>query len=170
MIDGRPLHVVVTLGTDHHPFDRLVRWVDGWAADHPEVRCLVQHGAARPPRHAEGRAMLDPVEIPGLIRAARVVVGHAGPGTVLDARLAGRLPIVVARQGHLGEVVDDHQVTFARWLDDRSMAVAVDDEGGLRAHLDAALVETRPARIEVDTSPAPAIGLVGALIDGILTR
>lgn len=170
MIDGRPLHVVVTLGTDHHPFDRLVRWVDDWAADHADVRCLVQHGAAGPPRHAEGREMLDPVEIPGLMRAARVVVGHAGPGTVLDARLAGRLPIVVARLGHLGEVVDDHQVTFARWLDERGMALAVDTEDGLRAHLDAALVETRPTHVEVDSSPAPAVGLVGELIDGILAR
>ena len=28
---GEPL-LLVTVGTDHHPFDRLIRWADAWLA------------------------------------------------------------------------------------------------------------------------------------------
>ncbi len=49
----RPL-VLVSVGTDFHPFDRLVAAVDRWAAQHPEARVVVQHGRSRAPRHAEG--------------------------------------------------------------------------------------------------------------------
>ncbi|QYG92372.1 hypothetical protein HC251_07905 [Iamia sp. SCSIO 61187] len=169
--DDRPLHLVVTLGTDHHPFARLVDWVDRWAGEHPDLRCVVQHGTAPAPRHAEGHAMLDPADIPALMGRAAVVVGHAGPGTVLDARAAGRLPVVVPRLARHGEVVDDHQVTFGRWMEGRGMALCVDDEAGLRAHLDAALADPAPYAVVVDdATPPPAVTLLGDLIDGILTR
>jgi UDP-N-acetylglucosamine transferase subunit ALG13 len=169
--DDRPLHVVVTLGTDHHPFARLVEWVDGWAAEHPELRCVVQHGTAPAPRHAEGHEMLDPADIPGLMGRAAVVVGHAGPGTVLDARTSGRLPVVVPRLARHGEVVDDHQVAFGRWMDERDMAVCVDSEAALRTHLDAALADPAPYAVPVDDGrPPPAVTLFADLVDGILTR
>lgn len=169
--EPRPLHVVVTLGTDHHPFTRLVGWVDSWAAEHPEVHCIVQHGTAPAPRTAEGHAMLDPADIPGLMGRARIVVGHAGPGTVLDARVAGRRPVVVPRLARFGEVVDDHQVAFGRWMDERGMAVCVDDERGLRAHLDAALTDADRYALPVDDgTPPPAVTLFSDLVDGILTR
>lgn len=167
----RPLHVVVTLGTDHHPFARLVGWVDAWAADHPGQRCVVQHGTAPPPAHAEGHRMLDPADIPGLMGGARIVVGHAGPGTVLDARSAGRLPVIVPRLAALGEVVDDHQVTFGRWMAERGQALCVEDEEALRAHLDAALADPDRYAVAVDdAAPPPAVTLFGDLVDGVLER
>lgn len=168
--DG-PLAVVVTLGTDHHPFTRLVEWVDRWAGEHPDRPCVVQHGTAPAPVHAEGHAVLDPGDIPGLMARARVAVGHAGPGTVLDARTAGRLPVIVPRLARLGEVVDDHQVTFGRWMDDRGQAICVEDEAGLRHHLDAAWLD--PAAYSTSTAEGavpPAVTLLADLIDGVLTR
>jgi UDP-N-acetylglucosamine transferase subunit ALG13 len=90
---------------------------------------------------------------------------------VLDARVAGRLPVVVPRLARLGEVVDDHQVTFGRWMQERSMAICVEDEGALRAHLDAALEDPSPYAVPVDDgTPPPAVTLFGDLVDGILTR
>lgn len=170
-VDDGPVAVVVTLGTDHHPFARLVGWVDRWAADHPGERCVVQHGTAPAPRHAEGHPVLDPADIPGLMARARIVVGHAGPGTVLDARSAGRLPVIVPRRAHLGEVVDDHQVTFGAWMHDRGQAICVEDEDALRRHLDAAQDDPdRYATDVADAGPPPAVVLFGDLVDGILAR
>lgn len=166
-----PVAVVVTLGTDHHPFARLVEWVDRWAGDHPDLTCVIQHGTAPAPVHAEGHAVLDPADIPDLMGRANVVVGHAGPGTVLDARTAGRLPVIVARRGHLGEVVDDHQVTFGRWMDDRGQAICVDDETALHHHLDAAQTDPDAYRTPTAGGEAPpAVTLLADLIDGMLTR
>ena len=36
--------LVVSLGTDYHTFDRLLRWVKAYLAENPQVRCLIQHG------------------------------------------------------------------------------------------------------------------------------
>ena len=40
----RPL-VFVTVGSDHHRFDRLVSWVDAWAAGR-DVDCVIQYGTS----------------------------------------------------------------------------------------------------------------------------
>ncbi len=168
--DG-PVDVVVTLGTDHHPFARLVAWVDAWAAAHPGATCVVQHGTAPAPRHAEGHAFLDPALIPGLMARTRIVVGHAGPGTVLEARAAGRLPVIVPRRVALGEVVDDHQVTFGRWMETRGQALCVEDELGLHHHIDAAGADASAYAVAgAAGAPPPAVTLLGDLVDGILAR
>ena len=40
--------LVVSLGTDYHTFDRLLRWVKAYLAENPQVRCLIQHGHTSP--------------------------------------------------------------------------------------------------------------------------
>ncbi|CAN5663225.1 N/A [soil metagenome] len=163
--------VVVALGTDHHPFARLVEWVDHWAEAHPDRRCTIQHGSAPPPTHAEGHPVLDPAIIPQLLEACGVALGHAGPGTLLDARAAGHRPILVARRAHLGEVVDNHPVTFGRWMPNRGQAVCVDTEAELHARIDDALA--RPEAHAIASGPVaapPAVVLLGDLVDGMMTR
>ena len=43
-IPTKTYDLVVSLGTDVHTFDRLLRWVEAYLEAHPEVTCLVQHG------------------------------------------------------------------------------------------------------------------------------
>ena len=105
--------VLVVVGTDHHPFDRVVGWADEWAASHPDVRVLVQYGTSRPPTTAEGHDLLPVGDLTALMSEATAVVCHGGPGTIMGAREAGHVPIVVPRRSDLGEHVDDHQVRFA---------------------------------------------------------
>lgn len=109
---GAPL-VVVTVGTDHHPFTRLIGWLDAWARDHPEVRCVIQHGMSPGPKYAEAIGTVGHATLIGLLGDASVIVSQAGPGSILDARRVGLVPIVVPRLSCLEEVVDDHQVAFA---------------------------------------------------------
>lgn len=130
--------VVVTVGTDVHPFDRLVRWADLWALDHPDAEVLVQYGTSRPPRWATGRVSLPRQDLLDAFAAADVVVASCGPGAVMDARSVGRRPVVVARRQELGEIVDGHQHRFAAHLDRTGLALAVDDQDALRAVLDGA--------------------------------
>lgn len=113
-----PPLVFVTVGTDHHPFDRLMQWVDGWLAEAAggDMRCVVQSGATAPPRLAESKAFLGREEMEALMGDATAVVCHGGPGTIMACRRAGLRPIVVPRRRALGEHVDDHQVAFTRIL------------------------------------------------------
>ena len=49
--------VFVTVGTDHHPFDRLCAWADAWvsAARHPEIPWFLQSGTSKAPATAPYR-------------------------------------------------------------------------------------------------------------------
>jgi UDP-N-acetylglucosamine transferase subunit ALG13 len=117
---GEPPLLLVTVGTDHHPFDRLVRWADGWLAANPgTLRCLMQTGTSAPPTghgQAGWQAYLEFDALQAAMASAAAVICHGGPGTILGARHMGAVPIVVPRQHRLGEHVDDHQVAFSRRL------------------------------------------------------
>lgn len=162
--------VVVALGTDHHPFSRLVTWMDTWASEHPEVSCFVQHGTAPAPRHADGAAVLPTNDLRRLLGGASVAVGHAGPGTLVDARAAGLLPIIVPRLARHGEVVDDHQVAFGDAMHQRGLAIVAHDEGALRAALDRALAEPGLVASDIAESSEEVAIRIGDLIDGMLLR
>src|SRR5439155_7606154 len=99
---------------DHHPFDRLVAWIDSWIASRPgQVRCRMQTGTSLPPRHAAFSDYLSPAELEAAMNEAAAVVCHAGPGSIMMCRRLGKKPIVVPRRADLGEIVDSHQLLFA---------------------------------------------------------
>jgi UDP-N-acetylglucosamine transferase subunit ALG13 len=105
--------VVALTGTDHHPFERMVEWVDAAASRRGDVRFVVQHGSARPPRVAEGHGFLTHDRLVALMREAAAVVCHGGPGLITEAREAGHVPLCMPRDPLLGEHVDGHQQRFA---------------------------------------------------------
>jgi UDP-N-acetylglucosamine transferase subunit ALG13 len=137
---ARPL-VFVTVGTDHHPFDRLVDWIDRWmsAPDREQVRCVVQHGTSRAPRLAEHRRYVGYQQMEELLDQASAVVCHGGPGSVMMCRWAGKRPIVVPRRRSLGEHVDDHQMVFARRIAQEGEITLAEDEASLAGCLERAL-------------------------------
>lgn len=101
-----------SVGTDHHPFHRLIDYLDEVARAHPSVRVVVQYGHSCTPAIAEGHEWLTHERLEELMNQADVVVCHGGPGTVMDARRAGHQPICVPRDPSLGEHVDGHQQRF----------------------------------------------------------
>ena len=138
--------ILVLVGTDHHPFDRLVRWADRWAGAHP-ARVVIQHGSARPPAHAEGVVLLAVPELAELQAAATAVVCHGGPGTIAGARGAGIRPIVVARDPARGEHVDDHQRRFVAVTARAGEVVSIEDEAALHEELDRAIATPASQRV-----------------------
>jgi UDP-N-acetylglucosamine transferase subunit ALG13 len=135
--------VVVLLGTDHHPFDRLVRWTDAAAQRHPGVRFVVQHGTSRPPANAEAHDFLDQTLLRGLLDEASAVVCHGGPGVITEAREAGHVPLCVPRDPGLGEHVDGHQQRFATMMGEVGVVRDVRDEAAFARELEAALLLDR---------------------------
>jgi UDP-N-acetylglucosamine transferase subunit ALG13 len=159
--------VLVTVGTDHHPFDRLVGWVDRWAPPAP-VRVVVQYGTAVAPHTAEGTPFLGPDEFAALLGTADAVVCSGGPGAIMETRAAGLRPIVVPRRSSLGEHVDDHQRAFAEFMSGRDLITLVDDEPALRVALDAVAREPRSHRIGRATDDAVGVARIGQLIDQLV--
>jgi UDP-N-acetylglucosamine transferase subunit ALG13 len=85
-----------------------------------------------------------------LMRRARLVVTHAGVGSIMTALIASKRPVVVPRLRSHGEAVDDHQVAFGRRAEESGLVVLVEDEELLREVVcaDAGVVATelRPDR------------------------
>lgn len=133
--------LVVSLGTDYHHFDRLIQWVDAYLSEHPEVSCLVQHGFTRPPKHAQAVERLPRKELLEIYRSAKVVLVQGGPGSILDAREVGAIPLAVPRIAKLDEVVDDHQVEFSRVMELHGEAIVVSSAEDLCNKLDAAFAD-----------------------------
>lgn len=122
--------IFVTTGTNGAPFDRLLSELDRLA---PGERVVVQHGpSARRPAGAECVDYLPFPELSKLIAEARVVVTHAGAGSVLAALGAGHRPLVVPRLARFGEAVDDHQLWFAERLAAAGAVTVVEDPVLLR--------------------------------------
>jgi UDP-N-acetylglucosamine transferase subunit ALG13 len=166
-----PAHIVVTVGTDHHPFDRLVHWTDHWASAHPEVEVFVQHGAAVAPAVAAGSARVDPAELRARVAAATAVVTHGGLSSIMETRAAGFLPIVVARDPDAGEHVDGHQQAFTAHQERLGRIALVRTEPELAAALDRALTDPFVQRLPPGvTDVSAAVDEVAVLVDDLLSR
>ena len=173
MTDGDGPLLLVTVGTDHHPFDRLIRWADGWLAANPgALRCLMQTGTSAPPAPsgADWQAYLEFDALQAAMAGASAVVCHGGPGTILGARHMGAVPIVVPRQHRLGEHVDDHQTAFSRRLAAEGGGIHLaETEADLHRLLDR--VAGEPAAFRAgpeDRATATAVREFGRLVDGLV--
>ncbi|MEM9650880.1 MAG: glycosyltransferase [Actinomycetota bacterium] len=160
--------VIVAVGTDHHPFDRMIQWIDAWSTAHPGVSILVQRGTSTPTSACPSVELLPHPELCERFARAVAVVSHGGPSTVMDARMAGRLPIVMARDPQYGEHVDDHQMRFAAHLDRHGLAQVVEDENALHAALDAALAAPDAFSVPVDASAITGVVEFGRVLDRML--
>lgn len=149
--------LVVSVGTDHHPFNRLADWVGRWLDNNPAVRCVYQRGVSRAPVGVESVDLIARTDLLAFMQQATVVLTQAGPGSIKDAHSSGRVPIVVPRVRHFGEVVDDHQVAFAEAMAEQGWVWVAMSEDSLHRLLDRAFAS--PADLvwsETDLSPASA--------------
>jgi UDP-N-acetylglucosamine transferase subunit ALG13 len=121
--------ILVTLGTLHFPFDRLLRALEALPAD--EELVVQTRAPGRPPERARLVSDLPYDELVEEIRRARAVVCHAGVGSVLTVLANGKRPVVVPRLHRFGEAVDDHQLPFARRLANAGLVTLVEDVAAL---------------------------------------
>jgi len=140
--------IFVTVGMHTQSFDRLLKKMDeisGRIAE--EVTMQVGRTAFRP-QNAKWFDFATEPEIKEFCRKARVVVTHPAM-SVVDALDQGTPVIVVPRQGRYNEVIDDHQVAFARVLEASGKCLAVYDVEELQATL--ARTDLGPQRLTRDT-------------------
>lgn len=106
--------IFVTVGTHEQPFNRLVGYMDKWAAEHDE-EVIIQNGFTKTEiKNCKSKNIFDKEEFDSLISKARLVITHGGPCCFTSVLKTGKIPIVVPRQHKLGEHVDDHQVDITR--------------------------------------------------------
>lgn len=97
--------------------------------------------------------------------ASKVLVIHAGAGSIVTALRLGRRPIVVPRRAEYGEHVNDHQIELARQVARTGRILLVEDIADLRGAIDKVkTLATLPESALV--SPSPLIGAISEALAG----
>jgi beta-1,4-N-acetylglucosaminyltransferase len=119
--------IFVTVGMHHQGFERLIKGMDQVAL-RTEEPVIMQIGASRyEPQHAEWFRFDDQSRVEELSATARVIVSHAGAGTIISAFHQKRPLVVVPRRSGHREHVDDHQLELARALSADGKVVVVEE-------------------------------------------
>ena len=107
--------IFVAVGTQF-PFNRLVEYMDAWAAEHnEEVIAQISDGDYNP-KNIKWDRFLDGEQYNKNIAEASVFVSHAGMGNIISAREQQTPIIVMNRQFKLGEHRNDHQADGLKWM------------------------------------------------------
>jgi UDP-N-acetylglucosamine transferase subunit ALG13 len=121
--------ILVTTGTNGDPFDRLLEAVRDLVLDEELV---IQHGpSAIRVERATNLSYVSFTELEALVQRARLVITHAGVGSILLAFMHSRRPLVVPRLERHGEAVDDHQLVLATRLAELGLISLVEDVSNL---------------------------------------
>jgi len=130
--------IIVTVGMQLG-FDRLIAAMDDLAPQlGMPVIAQTGKGSYRP-KNMEARTKIAPAEFEALVGDARLIVAHAGIGTVLTAARCKKPILLMPRSAELGEHRNDHQMATVRKLAGRPGIVVATDETELPARIAEAL-------------------------------
>ena len=158
--------IYVTLGTMFLDFRRLVDAVDDIASISDE-QVVVQLGMSPcRPQHCAWFDFLPREEVLEIQRHARVIVGHAGIGTALDAMSVGRPFVIVPRLKRFNEHMNDHQIEIADAIERRGWGAKI-----LRIEqLPAACENPPPVPDAYRPNKAPLVGAVRSMVERVAAR
>ena len=120
--------IFLTVGS-RYGFDRLVRAVDEMASRgeiDDEITAQIGVGAYEP-RHMHFDRFIDSRHYDNHIRDARMLIGHAGSGTISLAVTNCKPLLVLPRRKRYHEHVNDHQVATARKFEELHHVLAADE-------------------------------------------
>jgi UDP-N-acetylglucosamine transferase subunit ALG13 len=137
--------ILVTVGS-MMPFDRLISGMDGWARQHPDEDVLAQiGGGSYLPTKMRWTRVLPPGEFREAVRAASIMVAHAGMGSFFVAMEMQKPIVMLPRIAASREHTTDHQLHTLQWLRDRPGVYAAMSAEQLTPAIDAALNEGNAA-------------------------
>ena len=117
------------------PFDRLIRMLDELAPQLNEEIVAQVNGSGYLPHHINTVDLLPPDEFDRLFRQARLIVAHAGMGTILSALTTQKPIIVFPRIAALGEHRNEHQLATAAKMKEEGWCYVATDKDELESLL-----------------------------------
>ena len=117
--------IFVTVGTHEQPFNRLVEYMDKWAAEHDEEVVMQTGFSTFEPVHCEWSKLFPYQEMVKRVAEARIVITHGGPSSFIMPLQIGKIPVVVPRKADFNEHVNNHQVDFCNAVAERQGNIIV---------------------------------------------
>ena len=111
--------IFVTVGS-MLPFDRMIRMMDDWTFQHPGQEVFAQIGGGRfEPTHMRWQRIISPNEYKKVVRSCRLIIAHAGTGSVFTASEFCKPIVLIPRRAAQKEHTTDHQLDTAKWLENK---------------------------------------------------
>lgn len=124
--------IFITVGTQL-PFDRLIRAVDEIAPYLNRERIIAQtNGGKYIPKNIECKKYFPVVEFNTLVSQSRLIISHAGTGSIISAMTHEKPIIIMPRRASLGEHRNEHQLATAQKMDELKFVNVAYDEQQLR--------------------------------------
>ncbi|MFC4872883.1 PssE/Cps14G family polysaccharide biosynthesis glycosyltransferase [Negadavirga shengliensis] len=141
--------ILVLLGTFPTQFPRPLREIDKLCREgYIQEDVIVQSGFTEfQSDHLIFRPFIPPEELIKLYQEARIVISHAGSGSLLKGLKIGKKVIAIPRLSKYGEVVDDHQTEILAEFEKENFLLGWNESDDLRDLLEK--VETfNPAKFQ----------------------
>lgn len=124
--------IFVTVGTHEQPFDRLIRKMDELKRDGIlDDDIVMQTGySTYEPKFCQWSRLLPYETMVKNVAEARIVITHGGPASFIMPLQIGKIPVVVPRQSQFGEHVNNHQLEFAKAMEQRQGNILVVEDIG----------------------------------------
>lgn len=120
--------IFVTTGTQE-PFDRLIAIVEKLSFTTNEKIVVQAKTAMKLPSKVEIYDFLSPKEYDYFFNNARLIISHAGMGSIISALYKSRPIVVFPRIASLGEHRNEHQLATAKKMKEENMVrVAFSEE------------------------------------------
>ena len=119
--------IFVTTGTQV-PFDRLVMAMDKFASEAGEEVIIQAFNGKYKAKKAKVVQFISPDEFDEMFQKARIVVAHAGIGTIVTALEKEKPLIVFPRLARFGEHRNNHQVDTAIKMKQLNYVYVADNE------------------------------------------
>ncbi len=153
--------IFVTTGTQA-PFDRFIKAVDEIAKDIQEDIVVQAFKSEYQPMHIQTLDFMPPDEFNRVFNEARLIISHAGMGTIISAMQKNKPIIVFPRLASLGEHRNDHQMATAMKMNELGYVYVAYDAKQLRDLLQN--VELRPLHTLGDSASPELIQSISDFI------
>lgn len=118
--------ILVIVGTNYFPFDRLIKFVDQVLGQNYNI--VMQTGVSvYKPLNCRYKPYFSEIEMQQLVGEADWVVCHGGYGIISECLRRGKRIIAVPRKREYGECLDD-QEELCRYLETQSCLICLSDE------------------------------------------
>ena len=157
--------IFVTVGA-LFPFDRLIKLMDELAPSFPEEEFFAQIGRGTYlPHNMKFSRLLEAPEFRRLLGQSRLLVAHAGMGSVISALEINRAVVLLPRKMDLGEHTTDHQAATARWLEGKQGIHVAWEDADMADTIRAALSADPSQQALSPSAPQPFIDRLKSYID-----
>lgn len=123
--------IFCTIGTQA-PFDRFLKIVDEVAAELDEVVIAQVYKSRYEAKNIKTVEFLPPDKFQELFSSARMIVSHAGMGTIISAMTLQKPIVVFPRIAKLGEHRNEHQLATAEKMKELGYVYVANDVDELR--------------------------------------